>query len=336
MTCKGTLYHLHLGEKSLRAILASLSFLSAGLSPSVSAVPECNPALDTRAVLPPFRVGFSMNIFTDVNVNDAKASIKVWAQTVAREQGISTDADTALYRSFGEISHALETKSVDLVACTAIEYWKLCTTVDFDPLFISIQHDHQVSEYLILSHRNSGVRSLADLRGRNLLIFVNPRLELGEIWLDTLLLRNGFPIAGEFAGRVSRLPRLSGVVLPVFFKKAEACLVDRLGFELLTELNPQIGKDLVAIETSPPFVSAMVAMRRDCPPELKAKLVSALRDIHLSVAGQQLMTVFQIDRLQQTSSEALDPACNLLNEHRQLLDTRIATPSPADEKEAIR
>jgi ABC-type phosphate/phosphonate transport system substrate-binding protein len=292
--------------------------------------------IPTPTALTPFRMGFSMNIFTDVNVNDARASIKVWAQTVARERGIAADPDTALYRSFEEIAHALATSSVDLVAVTTTEYWKLRDTIDFDPIFVPVQRRYEASEFVVLAHRDSAIHTLSDLGGSNMLVFAGPQMELGETWLDTTLLRKGFPSASEFAARFVRVPRLSGAVLPVFFRKADACLVDRLSFDVIAELNPQISKQLVVIEASPPLVSAVVAMRRDCAPAIKSKLISALGKLQESAAGQQLMTIFQMDRLQLAPASALQPACDLLDEHQRLVLAQSNTTAEPAEKEVVR
>ena len=66
----------------------------------------------------PFRVGFSSTMFTDVNESDAKAAVKVWAQTIARERGIETDPDPCILTGMTELASALRNKQVDMVALT--------------------------------------------------------------------------------------------------------------------------------------------------------------------------------------------------------------------------
>ncbi len=322
----------NLAGKKLLAIFLTLSAIAPPAISRASAATDDGPeATSDQApthASTPFRMGFSMNVFTNVNVNEAKASIKVWAQTVARERGIAASPDTALFRSLDQIAQALATGSVDLIAFTTTEYWKMRDAVEFDQFFIPIQRGYTAAEYVVLARRNGSIQSLRDLRGCNLIIFTSPQLELGETWLDTTLLQQGFPIASEFTGRFSHVPRLSGAVLPVFFGKADACLVDRVGFDLMAELNPQISKQLVVVASSPQFVAAVAAMRRDCTPAIKTKLISALSKLHESSAGQQLMTIFQMERLELAPASALQSACDLLAEHQRLLAARTR---PADE-----
>jgi hypothetical protein len=71
---------------------------------------------DTNA--PPFRVGFSRRLFTDVNENDAKtASIRAWAQTVARERGIHMDPVAQLYDGIAEETFLREARRL----CSAVD-----------------------------------------------------------------------------------------------------------------------------------------------------------------------------------------------------------------------
>jgi hypothetical protein len=47
---------------------------------------------------PPFRIAFSSGLFTDVNENDAKAALRIWGQTLPREQGIEMDPEFRIFK----------------------------------------------------------------------------------------------------------------------------------------------------------------------------------------------------------------------------------------------
>ena len=55
-------------------------------------------------------------MFTDVNENDAKAAVKAWAQTIARERGIETDPDPSIITGLSALTAALRNKQVDMFA----------------------------------------------------------------------------------------------------------------------------------------------------------------------------------------------------------------------------
>ncbi|MBA3027784.1 MAG: hypothetical protein FP816_03100 [Desulfobacteraceae bacterium] len=54
-------------------------------------------------VSPPFRIGFSSSMLTDVNENEARASVKGWGELIAKEQNVPMDPDPACLESSLEL-----------------------------------------------------------------------------------------------------------------------------------------------------------------------------------------------------------------------------------------
>src|SRR6185369_7062487 len=97
-------------------------------------------------------------------------------------------------------------------------------------------------EYLLLVHQDSNFGNLASLRGRDLLYYDNPVMCLSFPWLETVLASEGIPSATNFFHAEVPKLKVSSAALPVFFRTADACLVNRRAFETLVELNPQVGR----------------------------------------------------------------------------------------------
>jgi len=131
-------------------------------------------------------------------------------------------------------------------------------------------------------------------------------------WLETMLDTEGLGVGTDFWDTITSVKKLSRVVLPVFFGKADACLVTRRGFDLLAELNPQVGDRLRAIAVSPEVVPVVMFFRTDYAPPSKDSLLDALSRLHETPAGQQVLTVFQIDRLEEYPTLCLDSARQLM------------------------
>lgn len=72
-----------------------------------------------------FRIGFASSMFSDVNENDAKAAVKVWGQLLAREWGVPTDPDPAIFKDVDAILRSLREKQVDALGITVTEYERL-------------------------------------------------------------------------------------------------------------------------------------------------------------------------------------------------------------------
>ena len=83
----------------------------------------------------------------------------------------------------------------------------------------------------------------------------NSRMSLALAWLDIALFNDGCRPVAEFC-RVEQNKKLTKVVLPVFFRQNDACVVTRRGFKTMSELNPQVGQQLRVLASSPNWCQA--------------------------------------------------------------------------------
>ena len=151
-----------------------------------------------------------------------------------------------------------------------------------------------------------------------MITYLNPGAWFATRWLNSVLLEKGLQPTAEFMGLVSQKSKLSSVVLPVFFRQSDACMVTRTGFDTMNELNPQIGKTLKVLATSPKVVPILLCFRADYAPAFKDKILRGLRDLHLSPAGQQVLTVFRCEKLEEIPSDGLQGTLDLLEHFEKL------------------
>jgi hypothetical protein len=270
------------------------------------------------------RLAFSSKMFTEVKVEDARAAMKVWMMTVARERRIPLDPEPKVYESLEEMLRGSQGSPVEGFGVTAEECWRLSKEVKLDRLAVGVCNGQITEEYVILVHRDSAIGGLADLRGRSLIILLNPRMSLATVWFDTLLLQKGWNPTAAFCGRVTHASKLSQVVLPVFFRKSDACVVTRRGFETMSELNPQVGKQLRVLAVSPELVPTAFAFRSDYASPFREQMLVEMGRLPDSPAGQQILTLLQTDRIEERPISCLANAFELLDTHQRL---RSATNS---------
>ncbi len=264
-----------------------------------------------------FRFGFSSATFADVNENDARAAMKVWAQTLFKERGLPVQPEPMILRDQRAIAQALRAKQVDALVLNTDEYWNLGEDLPTGPFIGAVNNGRITEEYVVLVHQDSPLKRLEDLRGKNLYVYQNPRTCLAAAWLDVELVRAGLKPAAEFC-RVTKIAKLSKVVLPVFFRQADACLVTRRGLTIMSDLNPQISQRLTVLARSPEFVPSGFCFRRDYDDPLKATIVNELAKIKDTPAGAQVLTLFQSGSLEAHPISCLDSAFELLKTHRSL------------------
>jgi ABC-type phosphate/phosphonate transport system substrate-binding protein len=274
-----------------------------------------------------FRFGFSSATFTDVNENDAKAGMKVWGQMLFKERGLPVDPEPIILKDPEAIAEALRSQSIDAITLNTDEYWKLDKELRAGPFIGGVNDGRITEEYVLLVHQDSKIERVEDLRGRSLNVFQNSRMCLAPVWLDTVLLQAGFPPAVEFC-RVTPINKLAKVVLPVFFRQADACLVTRHAFKIMSELNPQVSQRLKVLAMSPELVPTGFCFRRDYTDPLKETIVAELARIKDSPAGAQVLTLFQSGSLEARPLSCLETAFELLDTHQRLCGaTNIAKAS---------
>ncbi len=266
----------------------------------------------------PFRFAFSSALMPDVNENDTRAALRVWTETLTRDGLVCGDTNVLFCPDRAGMLTSLQNRTSDGVAVPTTEFLALREQVKFNRHIFGVTEGTISEEYVLLVHAESGLTRIEDLQGRSLNVLRHSRMCLAMPWLDTLLLEKKLKPALVFFGRVTEDGKLTKTVLPVFFRKADACLVPRKGFRTMGELNPQVNRQLRVLATSPEFVPAGFFFRAGYPQAQQDKFVAEVEQVHARPSGQQVLTVFQVERLEEHPASVLDSAVALMERHRQL------------------
>ena len=276
----------------------------------------------------PFRLAFTTSMFTEVNVNDARAAMKVWIMTVAKERSIPVDPELRIYQNAEELLQDCRTNEVDGFGLVTPEFARLSQTMEFDRLAVGMRGGSLIEEYVLLVRQDSGVDKLEQLQGRKLNVFESPRMDLGSIWLDSLVLQARHQHVADFFGQVKSFNKASRVALPVFFHQADACLLTRSSFLLMGELNPQLGQQMRILAVSPAMVPSCFAFRKDFVSPYRSQLLAEMSRMNETPAGQQILTLTQTDQIQEQPVSCLDDALKMLAEHQLFCAAAIPTNAP--------
>lgn len=262
-------------------------------------------------------VGFSRAILKDVNENDAMAAVKAWSRMISRECGRPSDPYVKIFKKVEDIAAALTDKTVDCVSITPKEYVGIRRQLAADTIIVGATSGSITESYVLLVHRDSGIAQLSDLRGHTIQILTSIRGSLGPIWIETLLAKEAPGSATDFFAQVIPATNTGKTVLPVFFRQVDICMVTRSGFATMIELNPQIGRDLKVMATSPPVVPMFFCFRADYDAQVKNRIMDEVSHWHLNPAGRQTLMLFQLDRLEEKPITCLDGTLELLATHRR-------------------
>src|ERR1017187_3200167 len=129
------------------------------------------------------RIAISESVAGEVNGNDLRAAIKTWAEAVGRQTGVRIEPELC---TTAQLVQRIRNRQVDGFYLNILEFARVAGYPDRE-LVVDETEVPDGQEYVLLVHQPSGIRTLADLRGRSLLLYRNTRTCLDRIWLDTLL-----------------------------------------------------------------------------------------------------------------------------------------------------
>jgi len=276
----------------------------------------------------PVRFAISDTVVGDVNLNDARAAMQIWIKRMSQE--LDLVIDPKLFNTTQEIVERTRRGQLDAVAMNVIEYRMIANLLDSSQVVTSIGAEG-LNQYLIVVKRNSGIRHLSDLKGRRLCELKNPRMCVAPHWLLTILEECHCGPVDQFFGSVVTEAKFSRVVLPVFFGQADACLTSKRGFDTMSELNPQVARDLTVIASSAPMVVSFYIFRKNYQSANREKLIKALSSLRASPAGGQLAALFQFDELTVRDANCLASALTVLDAAERARNQR----SPRTTKDRI-
>jgi phosphonate transport system substrate-binding protein len=292
-----------------------LCLATLGLRPSASAAAA---SVDESSPTAPVRFAFSKRMFSEVNENDAQAAMKAWGQALSSERKIPFDPTVRILTGTEAIAAAVRDQIIDVITLPTDEYWEVSTLVPLGSIVFGTNGNQITEQYVLLVRGDSEIQRLADLRGRSLVVFQNTRTILAPTWLEIELLQHQLGRAAPFWGRVTESTKLLRVILPVFFRQADACLVSLRGFETMVELNPQIGRQLKILAKSEPVIPALLCFRGDYPAAYREKIIKEAARVNETPAGRQTLALFQAGHLLRGDPASLASTCTLLELHRRL------------------
>lgn len=259
------------------------------------------------------------SMFPQVNKNDAKAVIKVWSETLAAEQGVKGGSITKIVRTVPELIGEMQAGTIDAVGMTVIEYEQLLNSVAIDPLYLNSIGGNFTEQFVLLAHKDSSIHELRDLRDKTLIINSTPRTCIIKQWFDLQLIKTDLPTSDRLTKHIINKQKPSETILPVFFHQADACLTSKYSFDLMSELNPQVGKQLKIVALSDPYITTMFALRKDFTSPDKEIILKTLDHFETAGGGKQILLIFQSDGLEKKPQSMVDSTLDLIRRHRREL-----------------
>jgi ABC-type phosphate/phosphonate transport system substrate-binding protein len=271
-------------------------------------------------------VGFDPISFVNVNLTDAKAAFRVLTRSVGEKKGYNLNVTVHTFEDQETFAAAVTNHSLHLVVMTAWEFLSCDLEHFLEPRFLATDAGQGPREYLLLVSKESPIQDIKSLRGKHVCLLENTNCEMSRPWFETLLLERGLGRPEAFLGRMGVAAKTTGALLPVFFGKADACVVSRPAFDMMRELNPQLGRRLRTVAVSAPLIDSVTFMAREGwdRPQHRTDMAESLATLHETPQGKQILTLFKVDRMASYEAHFMAGTRALKEKHDRLVATEEA------------
>lgn len=260
-------------------------------------LPSLAPATTTtNRPVERFEVGLARSCFPNINHNDAVAAYRVMLEKIGRRLGYEISSSVTIHEDTPQFIAAIKQRAPHLSVMDAWQFLEMEPLPEIRPFFVTAMNGELGRRYLVIVRRDSVVRTVADLRGRTVVLLDAINNGVCRNWIESLLPDDPASPTAAFFDSLEGAAKPTTAVLPVFFGQKAACIVDEGSFNLMKELNPQVGRDLEVIATSDAFVDIVLCLsEQNWPsPESKAEAVRAMIHLADDPAGRQMLNLFKI------------------------------------------
>ncbi len=261
-------------------------------------------------------MGYSILVFLDTNPMDANAAIVIWADVLIKlfreKYNLDTELIATVFNTMEEMEEALAKKNVDMVVLTSSEYFLLKDQYKLEPALAGVIDENFYSQYIMLTHNDSKINSVTELSRKSL---SQPKDKLNPLllrWLNKLLADNNKPQREQFFSKISFEEKDANAVYSLFFKRTDCAIVQKNVFNTVCELNPQIGKALKIIASSPPIILSLATYRKDSDTTSVKLFYDVAKNINTIKEGTNILKLFKTKRLIEVTEKDLESTKKLL------------------------
>ena len=263
-------------------------------------------------------LGYMKGVFLGLEEEEAKNVLKIWVDRVYGPNFPDCVTRIGIVDDIAEMERAIQGKKVDVISTLSDDFVRLRDSAPIRPVMLVARGGSVYQEMVLLVRRDSGLRQLKDLHRKKAVLTGEEGRMIHMLWLETMLMREGYRTSRDFFSSVREVSKPSQAILSVFFGQSDACLASRFAFDLATELNPQIGREMVVLAKSAGMAIGVVSVRSDFEPKKRDTLIASLESMEASPAGRQLLNIFRMDRFVPFREEYVAPVEALVKEHARL------------------
>jgi len=165
-------------------------------------------------------------------------------------------------------------------------------------------------EYLIAVNKDSNINKIEDLKDKKIVIENEMTSGISKKWIEVLLSEKKLNKSVDFFSEITFVKKPLKAITPVLFGQIDACIINKRSFNVMNELNPQIGNKLKVIHTSLDYIQVVTAIRKNMPKKDKNLIAETIPTFNQYESSKELLILFRWEKI-------------ILENKKILKDTRV-------------
>jgi ABC-type phosphate/phosphonate transport system substrate-binding protein len=280
--------------------------------------------LQAKDTTPVFKLAYSLSVFRNVNVNDAKAAAKILIQEIIKQVKINYKSEAVVIEDPIQDPNIINKEDVNIINMTSYEYLAIQKKIKLYPFAIPVLNDSCLNKVIVLIRKDSNINSIADLKNKKIKIQATSSMSktsILDVWAKVLFYNNNVNLNIAFTTQETMHESASKAITSIFFKKADAAVVVEDDYKTIIELNPQLGKEMKVIAISKPLllsISCYTEKEKNVEKSIRDLMISTTFNLNKNQTGQNFLNIFKMRMLIPFKIDYLRNVTELYNEYESI------------------
>jgi ABC-type phosphate/phosphonate transport system substrate-binding protein len=246
-----------------------------------------------------FHIAYDASAMSSYSKKDMKIATDIWLRELMK--GVDYDLDFKYYDDMTKMAADLNADKLDFVTGFGLSFVKYFDLSKLENGFGSGFLNGEQETFLLLANKNSGINSWKDLKDKTIGIDENDAIV--KLYIKSKMVEN----FQKTEAKVIELTNRQRALLQLFFEKVDAVVVTNKTFNLLKELNPQVGQKIKIIEDTHLIATSFGFFRKSLDHHMKQDLMKVSVNLADDERGKQLLLVYKTETISESKIEDLKP-----------------------------
>lgn len=290
------------------------------------------------------RFAYSSELFTEVNINDAKAVTNLLLQKLISKREVSIrdelikhnidplKSETQLISNISHIIELLQKKELDIVILSAVDYYTIKDLNLVEPLFLSGNNGIYSFKFFLVVNKDSKISSFKDLKDKSI-VHSSKYSSLLNSWVYTKISEQKIDSFENYFTFKEQMNKSSQLMIRLLLNQTDACIIDEDGYNISVELNSQLNNKLKVIDSSSTFPRGIICIRKNYESELlKNNIIDVMAKLDKDKDGRQILKLFNVNGLIKFKEEYLINLNILMNKISKIESNTAKTKTKKNKK----